>query len=184
MGPLCFAAPRSPGDLADAAGCPAGVLTRITCAKAAAGTGRSRENCRTAGCLGTSLSVLSCVRPGFKHTGLFPEQAVNWDYAMARIKRWGKKPGGAESVRLYRRCLPWPAPMPGQASPMWTRRKAWLAWAKENSALNGLSDAPVRYIVDDALKFVKREQRRAGKYDGVIMDPPSFGHGPTGEMWK
>ena len=129
-------------------------------------------------------SLRFIVRPtGFKHTGLFPEQAVNWDFAMEQIRRWGKNPsvlnlfgytGGATVACAYA----------GASVTHVDAAKGMVAWAKENMEVNGLSDSPVRYIVDDALKFVKREQRRGRFYDGIIMDPPSYGRGPTGEMWK
>ena len=129
-------------------------------------------------------SLRFLVRPtGFKHTGLFPEQAVNWDFAMERIQSHGGNPsilnlfgytGGATVA-----CA-----SAGASVTHVDAAKGIVAWAKENMKINGLSEAPVRYIVDDALKFVKREQRRGRTYDGIIMDPPSYGRGPTGEMWK
>lgn len=127
------------------------------------------------------------VRPtGFKHTGLFPEQAVNWDFAremIENIKKDGKTPsvlnlfaytGGATVA-----CL-----KAGAEVCHLDASKSIVTWAKENVALNGLSDRKIRYIVDDADKFVRREIKRGNKYDGIIMDPPSYGRGPNGELWK
>ena len=128
------------------------------------------------------------VRPtGFKHTGLFPEQAVNWDYMRdalsAHAARLGRRPrvlnlfaytGGATCA-----CL-----KAGAEVVHVDAAKGMVAWAKENAAACGLADAPARYLVDDCVKFVKREQRRGSRYDGILMDPPSYGRGPTGEMWK
>ena len=128
------------------------------------------------------------VRPtGFKHTGLFPEQAVNWDFMRDALTGLaagvGRRPrvlnlfaytGGATCA-----CL-----KAGAEVVHVDAAKGMVAWAKENAAACGLSDAPARYIVDDCVKFVKREQRRGSRYDGILMDPPSYGRGPTGEMWK
>ncbi len=124
------------------------------------------------------------VRPtGFKHTGLFPEQAANWDFIIDTIKNSGRQvkvlnlfayTGGATVASLY-----------GGASVCHVdASKGMVQWAKDNVSLSGLSQKPVRYIVDDVLKFVLREQRRGNKYDAVIMDPPSYGRGPNGEIWK
>lgn len=124
------------------------------------------------------------VRPtGFKHTGLFPEQAVNWDYMRGMVEKSGQKPqilnlfaytGGATCAL---------AAAGAQVTHV-DAAKGMIAWAKDNLAASGLSDAPVRFIVDDALKFVLREQRRGKTYDAILMDPPSYGRGPNGEMWK
>jgi len=123
------------------------------------------------------------VRPtGFKHTGLFPEQAVNWDWMRQRLKKSREKrvlnlfayTGGATAA-----CA-----KAGAQVVHVDAAKGMVAWAKDNLAASGLADAPVRYMVDDAMKFVLREQRRGNRYDGIVMDPPSYGRGPTGEMWK
>lgn len=127
------------------------------------------------------------VRPtGFKHTGLFPEQAVNWDFArkcIKRIKETGKTPsvlnlfaytGGATVACLKE----------GADVCHLDASKSIVSWAKENVSLNGLSQSNIRYIVDDADKFVQREIKRGKVYDGIIMDPPSYGRGPNGELWK
>ena len=120
---------------------------------------------------------------GFKHTGLFPEQAVNWDFLINRIKSSKKKlsflnlfgyTGGATVA-----CA-----SAGASVCHVDASKGMVAWAKENANLSGLSQNPIRYIVDDCKKFVEREIRRGNKYDGIIMDPPSYGRGPGGEIWK
>lgn len=123
------------------------------------------------------------VRPtGFKHTGLFPEQAANWDW-MRRLLD-GKRnirvlnlfgyTGGATCA-----CL-----KSGASVVHVDAAKGMIAWAKNNVAACGLAEAPVRYLVDDCSKLVKRELRRGNRYEGIIMDPPSYGRGPSGEMWK
>jgi len=124
------------------------------------------------------------VRPtGFKHTGLFPEQAVNWDWMRERLTK-------TRSVKQVLNLFAYTGGATVACAKAGARvvhvdaAKGMVAWAKENLAVNGLSDAPVRFIVDDAMKFVLREQRRGNQYDAIIMDPPSYGRGPTGEMWK
>ena len=123
------------------------------------------------------------VRPtGFKHTGLFPEQAVNWDWMRSKLRN---RPN-AKVLNLFAytggaTC----ACAKEQAQVVHVdAAKGMLAWAKDNLAASGLSDAPVRFLADDAMKFVLREQRRGNRYDGILMDPPSYGRGPDGEMWK
>ncbi len=123
------------------------------------------------------------VRPtGFKHTGLFPEQAVNWDWMRSLLK---PRPN-AKVLNLFAytggaTC----ACAKEQAQVVHVdAAKGMLSWAKDNLAACGLSDAPVRFLADDAMKFVLREQRRGNQYDGILMDPPSYGRGPDGEMWK
>jgi 23S rRNA (cytosine1962-C5)-methyltransferase len=120
---------------------------------------------------------------GFKHTGLFPEQAVNWDWMREKIIKAGKQisvlnlfayTGGATCA-----CL-----SAGASVCHVDAAKGMVLRAKENVRLSGLSEKPVRYIVDDCLKFVQREIRRGKHYDAVIMDPPSYGRGPNGELWK
>ncbi|MDD6307964.1 MAG: class I SAM-dependent methyltransferase [Clostridia bacterium] len=121
------------------------------------------------------------VRPtGFKHTGLFPEQAANWRFIRSHTKKGDKVlnlfayTGGATLAALA-----------GGADVVHVdASKGMVAWAKENVALSGLADRYVRFIVDDCEKFVQRELRRGNRYDGIIMDPPSYGRGPGGEMWK
>ncbi len=124
------------------------------------------------------------LRPmGFKHTGLFPEQAVNWDWFSGLIKSSGRKikvlnlfayTGGATIA----------AASAGASVCHVDASKGMVMQAKENAKLSGLSESPIRYIVDDCKKFVEREIRRGNRYDAVIMDPPSYGRGPSGEVWK
>ena len=120
---------------------------------------------------------------GFKHTGIFPEQAVNWDYTAELIKKAGRPvrvlnlfsyTGGATVA-----CL-----KAGAQVFHVDASKGMVAWAKENAAASSVADRPVRWIVDDCIKFVQREIRRGNKYDIIIMDPPSYGRGPGGEVWK
>ena len=123
------------------------------------------------------------VRPtGFKHTGLFPEQAVNWDWMREQLK---DRPG-ARVLNLFAytggaTCALLKA---GAQVLHVDAAKSINGWAKENAALCGVEDAPARYIADDAMKFVLREARRGNRYDAIVMDPPSYGRGPGGEMWK
>ena len=124
------------------------------------------------------------VRPtGFKHTGLFPEQAVNWRWMADKIRSAGR------AVRVlnlfaYTGGATLACAAAGAEVCHVDAAKGMVAWARENASLSGLGDAPVRYIVDDCRKFVQREARRGRVYDAVIMDPPSYGRGPGGEMWK
>ena len=120
---------------------------------------------------------------GFKHTGLFPEQAANWDFIRETIKNSGREikvlnlfayTGGATVA----------AASAGASVCHVDASKGMVQWAKENAVLSGLKDKPIRYIVDDVLKFVLREQRRGNTYHAIIMDPPSYGRGPNGEIWK
>lgn len=124
------------------------------------------------------------VRPtGFKHTGLFPEQAVNWDWMSGLIQKAGR-PVSVLNLFAYTGGATVACLKAGAEVLHLDAAKGMVAWAKDNAAASGLSAAPVRYIVDDAMKFVQREKRRGRRYDAVIMDPPSYGRGPTGEMWK
>ena len=120
---------------------------------------------------------------GFKHTGLFPEQAVNWDWMINKIKSAGRPikvlnlfayTGGATVACLYA----------GSSVCHVDSSKGMVAWAKQNVQASNLQEKPVRYIVDDVVKFVNREIRRENKYDAIIMDPPSYGRGTNGEVWK
>ena len=120
---------------------------------------------------------------GFKHTGLFPEQAVNWDWMIDKIKNAGREikvlnlfayTGGATVA-----CL-----SAGASVCHVDSSKGMVSWAKENVVSSGLQEKAVRYIVDDVVKFVNREIRRGNKYDAIIMDPPSYGRGTNGEVWK
>lgn len=120
---------------------------------------------------------------GFKHTGLFPEQAVNWDWMIDKIKHAGREikvlnlfayTGGATVACSYA----------GASVCHVDSSKGMVTWAKENIISSGLEKNPVRYIIDDVVKFVNREIRRENKYDAIIMDPPSYGRGTNGEVWK
>ncbi len=120
---------------------------------------------------------------GFKHTGLFPEQALNWDFAREKIKASKREikvlnlfayTGGATVACLKE----------GASVTHVDSSRGMIEWAKENVKLNHLEDMPVRYLVDDVIKFVKREIRRGNKYDAIIMDPPSYGRGSNGEVWS
>lgn len=120
---------------------------------------------------------------GFKHTGLFPEQAVNWDWFGALIKNSGR-PVRLLNLFAYTGGATVAALEAGAEVVHVDASKGMVTWAKENIISSGLSERPVRYIVDDVKKFVQREYRRGRQYDAVIMDPPSYGRGPSGEVWK
>ena len=124
------------------------------------------------------------VKPmGFKHTGIFPEQAVNWDFA-ADIILSSKKPLSVLNLFGYTGCATVSCLKAGASVCHVDASKGMVAWAKENAAASGVAEMPVRWIVDDCGKFVAREIRRGRRYDGVILDPPSYGRGPSGEIWK
>jgi len=125
------------------------------------------------------------IRPtNFKHTGLFPEQAVNWSWIMDKIRGAGR-PIRLLNLFAYTGGATVAAASAGAAEVVHVdAAKGMVQWAKENAALSGLADRPIRYITDDVFKFVQREQRRGRKYDAIVMDPPSYGRGPNGEMWK
>ena len=120
---------------------------------------------------------------GFKHTGLFPEQAANWDWFSSLIKK-AQRPIKVLNLFAYTGGATVAAAKAGAQVVHVDASKGMVAMAKENAALSGLENAPIRYIVDDCKKFVEREIRRGNKYDGIIMDPPSYGRGPGGEVWK
>ena len=123
----------------------------------------------------------------FKHTGVFPEQAVNWDFMASRLSAWKKANGDAPRVLnlfAYTGGATCACAAAGAQVVHVDAAKGMVAWAKDNAAASGLSAAPIRYMVDDCLKFVRREQRRGNFYEGILMDPPSYGRGPGGEMWK
>ena len=125
-----------------------------------------------------------CVRPtGFKHTGVFPEQAVNWDFIQDKISHAGRAVS-VLNLFAYTGGATLAAAAAGASVCHVDASKGIVAWAKENAALSGLQNAPIRYIVDDCRKFIEREIRRGHKYDAIIMDPPSYGRGPGGEVWK
>ena len=119
----------------------------------------------------------------FKHTGLFPEQAVNWDWCSERIREAGH-PVKVLNLFAYTGGATLAAASAGASVTHVDASKGMVTWAKENAAASHLEDAPVRWLVDDCVKFVEREIRRGNKYDGIIMDPPSYGRGPKGEIWK
>ena len=119
----------------------------------------------------------------FKHTGLFPEQAVNWDWFSGKIKNAGR-PIKVLNLFAYTGGATIAAAKAGASVTHVDASKGMVTWAKENAVSSGLKDAPIRYIVDDCVKFVEREIRRGNHYDGIIMDPPSYGRGPKGEIWK
>ena len=124
------------------------------------------------------------VKPtGFKHTGIFPEQAVNWDWCSERIREAGR-PVKVLNLFAYTGGATLAAASAGASVTHVDASKGMVTWAKENAAASHLEDAPVRWLVDDCVKFVEREIRRGNKYDGIIMDPPSYGRGPKGEIWK
>lgn len=120
---------------------------------------------------------------GFKHTGLFPEQAVNWDYVSEIIEKAGR-PVKVLNLFGYTGAATLACLKAGASVTHVDASKGMVQWAKENAAASGLGDRPVRWLVDDCVKFVQREQRRGNAYDGIIMDPPSYGRGPGGEVWK
>ena len=122
------------------------------------------------------------VKPmNFKHTGLFPEQAVNWDFAMEKIQNAGR-PIRVLNLFAYTGGATLACAQAGASVCHVDASKGMVAWARENAAASGLSDRPIRWLVDDCIKFVQREQRRGNRYDGIIMDPPSYGRGPGGEV--
>jgi len=123
----------------------------------------------------------------FKHTGLFPEQAVNWEWVSALIRqahRPADRPVRVLNLFAYTGGATLAAAAAGAHVTHVDASKGMVGWAKENAAVSGLGDAPVRWLVDDCAKFVEREIRRGSRYDGIIMDPPSYGRGPKGEIWK
>lgn len=119
----------------------------------------------------------------FKHTGLFPEQAVNWDWFSELIRNAGR-PINVLNLFAYTGGATLSAAKAGANVTHVDASKGMVAWAKENAAASGLKDAPIRWLVDDCVKFVEREIRRGNQYDAIIMDPPSYGRGPKGEIWK
>lgn len=124
----------------------------------------------------------------FKHTGLFPEQAVNWEWSGNLIREAKKKNPGKEikvlNLFAYTGGATVACADAGAAVTHVDASKGMVTWAKENAAASGLANAPIRYLVDDCVKFVEREIRRGNHYDAIIMDPPSYGRGPKGEIWE
>lgn len=124
------------------------------------------------------------IRPtGFKHTGLFPEQAVNWDFMSDKIKNAGREIN-VLNLFAYTGGATLACAEAGASVCHVDASKGMVQWARENAAASGLTEKPIRWIVDDCEKFISREIRRGRKYDAVIMDPPSYGRGPGGEIWK
>lgn len=119
----------------------------------------------------------------FKHTGVFPEQATNWDWFSNKIKNAGR-PIKVLNLFAYTGGATLSAAAAGASVTHVDASKGMVTWAKENAKSSGLEEAPIRYIVDDCVKFVEREIRRGNTYDAIIMDPPSYGRGPKGEIWK
>jgi len=120
---------------------------------------------------------------GFKHTGVFPEQAVNWDLLSETVMSEGR-PLKVLNLFAYTGAATVACLKAGAEVVHVDAAKGMVAWAKENAVSSGVAEKPVRWIVDDCVKFVQRECRRGGKYDIIIMDPPSYGRGPGGEIWK
>lgn len=119
----------------------------------------------------------------FKHTGLFPEQAANWEWFSGLIKN-ANRPVKVLNLFAYTGGATLAAAAAGASVTHVDASRGMVGWAKENAAASGLNQAPIRWLVDDCVKFVEREIRRGNKYDGIIMDPPSYGRGPRGEIWK
>ena len=119
---------------------------------------------------------------GFKHTGLFPEQAVNWSLMSRLIE--GKKDVKVLNLFGYTGAATLACAAAGAQVTHVDASKGMVLWAKDNAVASGLADKPIRWLVDDCIKFVRREIRRGNKYDGIVMDPPSYGRGPNGEVWK
>ena len=121
----------------------------------------------------------------FKHTGIFPEQAVNWDYVMDRIKNSNRDDFRVLNLFAYTGCATMAASSAGAEEVVHVdASRGMIEWAKENRDLSGLTDNKIRFIVDDVIKFLEREKRRGRTYHGIIMDPPSYGRGPNGEVWR
>ena len=124
------------------------------------------------------------VKPmNFKHTGLFPEQAANWDFAMEQIRRAGR-PISVLNLFAYTGGATVACAAAGASVCHVDAARGMVSWGRDNARASGLEDAPIRWIVDDCAKFVEREIRRGRRYDAIIMDPPSYGRGPSGEVWK
>ncbi len=132
----------------------------------------------------SSQSLTFHLKPfSFKHTGLFPEQAVNWDWFSELIAKSGREIK-VLNLFAYTGGATLAAASAGAKVTHVDASKGMVTWAKENAAASGLADAPIRWIVDDCVKFAEREIRRGNHYDAIIMDPPSYGRGPKGELWK
>ena len=132
---------------------------------------------------GTNRLTFNLKPFSFKHTGLFPEQAANWDWFGGLIRNAGR-PVKVLNLFAYTGGATLAAAASGASVTHVDASKGMVGWARENARSSGLSEAPIRWIVDDCVKFVEREIRRGNHYDGIIMDPPSYGRGPKGEIWK
>ena len=119
----------------------------------------------------------------FKHTGVFPEQGANWDFAREQIQRAGR-PVSVLNLFAYTGGATIACAAAGASVCHVDAAKGMVQWARDNARSSGLEDRPIRWIVDDCAKFVEREIRRGRRYDAIIMDPPSYGRGPSGEVWK
>ena len=121
----------------------------------------------------------------FKHTGIFPEQAINWDYVMNKIKNYDGDEFRVLNLFAYTGCATMAASSAGATEVVHVdASRGMVDWAKENMRLCGLENNKIRFIVDDVIKFLEREKRRGRTYHGIIMDPPSYGRGPNGEVWR
>ena len=120
---------------------------------------------------------------GFKHTGIFPEQAINWDWMQEKIRR-ANRPVRVLNLFAYTGGATCACAAAGAEVCHVDAAKNMVQWARQNAQLSGLGDKPIRWLVDDCAKFVQRESRRGNVYDGIVMDPPSYGRGPGGEVWK
>ena len=134
-------------------------------------------------CQGKNTLTFNLKPFSFKHTGLFPEQAANWDWFGEKIRNAGR-PIKVLNLFAYTGGATLAAAASGASVTHVDASKGMVGWAKENARSSGLGEAPIRWIVDDCVKFVEREIRRGNHYDGIIMDPPSYGRGPKGEIWK
>ena len=134
-------------------------------------------------CQGQNTLTFNLKPFSFKHTGLFPEQAANWDWFGEKIRNAGR-PIKVLNLFAYTGGATLAAAASGASVTHVDASKGMVGWAKENARSSGLGEAPIRWIVDDCVKFVEREIRRGNHYDGIIMDPPSYGRGPKGEIWK
>jgi 23S rRNA (cytosine1962-C5)-methyltransferase len=128
--------------------------------------------------------VLELKRTEFGHLGMFPEQAANWDWLAGQIRRVRETHQVILSLFAYTGGSTLAAAAAGAEVVHVDAARNVVDWARRNAKLSGLADAPVRWIVEDALKFVKRELKRGNRYDAVVLDPPSYGHGPRGEVWR
>ncbi len=149
-------------------------------ASGVSGPGRGDADCSKEALLQLTFNL----KPfSFKHTGLFPEQAANWDW-FSRLIRKANRPIKVLNLFAYTGGATLAAAAAGAQVTHVDASKGMVGWAKENAVSSGLKDAPIRWLVDDCVKFVEREIRRGNTYDAIIMDPPSYGRGPKGEVWK